>query len=461
MNAVIDALERTQPEQAADSVFSVRKQMFHAFCLALEEQRIPYVILAGYRGYPEHIDSDVDFMVSDADFLRLPDILNNPAKLAGARLVQLLKHETSACYYVLAAQVGEFIAYLHPDAAAAYRRNGRLWLRSESVLATRRQAPAGFWIPAAAVEFEYYFVKRVDKALVEPRHLEALAELLAEDTPGCQKKLTSLLPGKLAGQVEQAIQAKDIAWFAEHRKDLRETLRKAEIREGLLARLASWVGEQKRKLRRVLNPTGMVLAVLGPDGSGKTTVIEHLEREFLPAFRRVRRFHLRPHFGKGSSGTAVTDPHAQPPRGILASSMKVGMFIADYWLGWVKHVVPAKIRSSFIVFDRYYHDMLVDTRRYRLPEKFPLARWFKGLVPQPDLWIVLDARPELLVARKGEISLADAERLTVAYRNLCADLPNALLVDTSQPLDKTLADAVCAVRTYLEARTQTTMKNSA
>lgn len=93
--------------------------MFLAFCAALESHSIRYAILAGYQGYPDRINSDVDFMVSEADFARLPALLNDPENVAGARLVQILRHETSATYYVLAKQIGEHTAYLFPDAAAA------------------------------------------------------------------------------------------------------------------------------------------------------------------------------------------------------------------------------------------------------------------------------------------------------------------------------------------------------
>lgn len=457
MTLAIDFPEAKGPP-SGDAVSSARKNMFVAFCATLESHGIRYVILAGYRGYPDRIDSDVDFMVSEADFARLPALLNNPANVAGARLVQMLRHETSACYYVLARQVGEYLAYLHPDAAATYRRNGRLWLRSEAVLDTRRKSETGFWIPAAAVEFEYYFVKRIDKALVEARHLDALAALAAEDQAGCLAALQRLLPTHLQAAVMEAISRRDTAWFAEHRNKLKAALQQSLARETAGQRLRNLGNELLRKLRRILRPTGLVVAVLGPDGSGKTTIIEHLERELAPAFRRVRRFHLRPHFGAAPVGSAVTNPHGQSPRGRFASTLKVGMFLADYWFGWVKHVLPAKVRSSFIVFDRYYHDMLVDTKRYRIPGDFSAARWFAPLIPQPDLWLILSARPELLVERKGEISLGAAQQLTTAYQNLARKLPGAAVIDTSQPLDHTLAEAVGAVRRQLEAHAQETLK---
>lgn len=438
---------------SAGHIDVVRKQMFLDFCAALESHGMPYVILSGYQGYPDRIDSDIDFMVSEADFRRLPALFNKVGIVPGARLVQLLQHETSACYYVLAQQTSYRVAYLHPDSAASYRRKGRLWLRSDSVLATRRKAPAGFWIPAATVEFEYYFVKRVDKALVESRHLDQLAALKAEDPAGCRGVLARLVPEPILDALGNAIAARDVEWFAQNRHALRCALARNDSTESFGERLASRGREWLRRLRRILRPTGLVIAVLGPDGSGKTTVIEHLERELAPAFRRVIRYHLRPHFGTASSGTTVTDPHAQKARGHLASAAKVGLFILDYWVGWLRWVYPAKVRSGLVVFDRYYHDMLVDPARYRLPRGSFLPRGLAPLVPRPDIWLVLHAPPELLVARKGEITLEAARVLSQGYERLALQL-GANLIDTGRGLDETLAEVVKVPLDYLAARAQ-------
>jgi thymidylate kinase len=443
----------------APDLEAVRKQMFLDFCAALEVHGIPYVILSGYQGYPDRIDSDIDFMVSEADFQRLPPLFNHPGTVPGARLVQVLQHETSACYYVLASQIGARIAYLHPDSAASYRRKGRLWLRSETVLATRRKAPAGFWIPAAAVEFEYYLVKRIDKQLVEDPHLRALAKLMSEDLPACRSVLARHFQPSIAREIEHAICRSDTEWFNNNRTTLRVALANSIPLEGLPARLRSRLANLRRLIHRVAQPTGLVIAVLGPDGSGKTTVIQHLEKEITPAFRRVHRFHLRPYFGKtGGITSPVTDPHSHPPRGRIASVLKAVLFFVDYWVSWVRLVYPSKIRSTLVIFDRYYHDMLIDPVRYRLPSACWLPRVLSGLVPQPDIWLILDAPAEMLVARKGEITLEAAQELTAKYRALANRLPNAVLVDTGGGLQDTLIAALDAANGCLAERIQRCIK---
>jgi thymidylate kinase len=453
MSAELSAMA-SQAGLSGETVQSTRSHMLLDFCRALDVQGIPYVILSGYQEYPTRIDSDVDFMVSEADFDRLPEAFLVPNFIAGARLVQRVSHRISGCRFDFAKPVGMRIAYLHPDAAACYREGTRLWLHPKQVLASRRLSQNGFWIPAPAVEFEYYFIKRIDKGSVEARHLQQFARLLTEDPAGCQDAMARLMPPHLAASILEAIAACDVPWFTRQGGQLRAALQATPPREGVLQRLWNRMNEWRRLAARFIRPTGLVIAVLGPDGCGKTTLIEHIEQELAPVFRRVRRFHLRPHFGRVSDSSPVTEPHAQKPRGWLASTMKVFLFLIDYWVGWLRWVYPAKVHSNLVIFDRYYHDMLVDPARYRLPRGFFLHRLLAGLVPKPDIWLVLHAPPEVLVARKGEITLEVARVLSEAYARLALPLRATTRIDTGRGLEETLAAAVSAPLDYLATRTK-------
>lgn len=437
-----------------DPVEVARRQMFLDLFASLEACGIRYVILAGYEGYPDRIDSDVDFMVSEEDFDRLPALLFDGEFLPGARLVQVLRHETSACYYVLARQIGQRMAYLHADAAANYRRRGRLWLESERVLSSRRRSAGGFWVPAPDVEFEYYLVKRIEKGLVGRVHLQRLSARFQEAPEACRIVLDRLFTGPLARAAAEAISGERVDWFARERMAMRAALAVSLHRERLSRRICARWRDVRRLWRRVRVPTGFVIAVLGSDGSGKTTIIGHLEREFAPAFRRVRRFHLRPRFGRALGHEPCADPHGRPPRGRAASLLKLAFFLVDYLLSWLALVIPMRARSSLVVFDRYYHDMLVDAARYRLPSGFGVPGRIASLIPKPDMWLVLHAPAADLLQRKREVTEGTLCALNDAYRELASRLPHCTVIETTGSLDATLERAVAVVRCALEVRTE-------
>lgn len=433
-----------------------RRTMFLDFCALLEGNGIRYVILSGHALYPDRIASDIDFLISEQDLTRITTLLCRTDAIPGARLLQILEHEISARYFVFAMQFGEHLAFLHPDAAASVRRGSRLRLTSERALSSRRWKAAGFWIPSAAIEFEYYLVKRVEKKEIQARHLSSLQALFHEDAAGCRSVLDGLLGKDRGDLVADYIDKGNIDWFTAHGPTmLNEWVRSAPQLETPAERLRNRVSEWGRVMRRVSRPTGLVIAVLGPDGSGKTTVLDHLASELAPAFRRVRRYHLRPHFGSTRPGAVVTDPHGQAPRGRVLSTAKMGLFLYDYLGGWARAIWPDSIRSTLVLFDRYFHDMLVDPARYRLSKGFPIARWIAPLIPKPDIWLVLTAPAPTLLARKSELTEAAAQSLDSAYRSLASSLPNAVLIDTSQPIAAVLEQAVRAACDHLEARMRT------
>lgn len=182
----------------------------------------------------------------------------------------------------------------------------------------------------------------------------------------------------------------------------------------------------------------MIVVLLGPDGSGKSSVIDGLQSQLSDAFSDIRILHLRPRLGRGTArtGPPVANPHSARAWNPVLSAVKLLYLLADYSTIYVwKWSLRSRRRSTLIIFDRYYHDLLVDPKRYRYGAPIWLARWIGYLVPRPDLWILLDASPEVVRNRKQEVTLEESRRQCKAYRELVRNLRNAEIVDVAPCLE--------------------------
>lgn len=195
------------------------------------------------------------------------------------------------------------------------------------------------------------------------------------------------------------------------------------------------------KFRRYLFPSGAMVAVLGVDGVGKSTVIEgivpvlqeathgaclvkHLRPGLLPPLSRLKG-ESRPQQGP------VVDPHGSMPSGTLGSLMRVGWLLADYVLGYWVGVRPfvAKQPAVFL-FDRYAYDMALDPRRFRIGLSPRVIAWFARLAPRPDLVICLHASSSVILGRKQELPEVEVRRQLAALRAFAARNSRAVLVST-------------------------------
>ncbi len=135
-------------------------------------------------------------------------------------------------------------------------------------------------------------------------------------------------------------------------------------------------------------------------------------------FRRKDYFHLKPIKQDSQVVIVVEDPHAKPSYSKSKSYIKLLYFIYQYNSGWIKNILKLKIKSSLIIFDRYYDDLLVDNKRYRYGGSLPMAKFARFFIPKPDIYFILTADPKVIYERKQEVPFEELERQVEAYRSL-------------------------------------------
>jgi thymidylate kinase len=433
---------------------NLRLSCLRALLDGLDRAGIAHCILGRVDGFDREIHSDVDILIRDVDLPRVPSVVAAAADTVGGQLVQVLRHEIGALYFVIAVGDQTGFAYLQPDFSGDYRQHGRLWLEAEGVLSRRIRHPLGFWVPAPADAFVYYLVKRIEKQDMRAEHLLHLRARFSDDPPACERLLNDRFGPDVTRAISRLLLQRDPAPSADSLRILRSRLRTATPLERWTGRARAAVGGFWRVVDRVRRPTGVVIGLLGPDGSGKSTLIEATSRLLAPAFRRIAYFHLRPGLLLRAKRGAepVTNPHHLPPRSVAGSIAKLLVLFAEYVLGAAIVIFPLRVRSTLVVFDRYFHDMLADSRRYRWNGPTWMVRTVGAIIPKPDLWLVLDAPAAVLQSRKPEVTPEESELQTRRYRELSKTLPNAFVIHAERPAVECAREAARIVLDFLEAR---------
>jgi len=188
------------------------------------------------------------------------------------------------------------------------------------------------------------------------------------------------------------------------------------------------------------------VALLGCDGSGKSAVISEVSAQFRAAGIPVICGHWRPVAlsGKPAESLAADDPHGKPPHSEVKSILKLGWLWFNWWLGWWRELRKGS-RDGLVLFDRFHGDLLIDPRRYRYGGAIWLASLASRLMPQPDLILFLDAPPEVLLARKQEVSCEALERSRERYLQFGKSRRQFLLIDVNRPLDDVVKDVISRI----------------
>ena len=94
---------------------------------------------------------------------------------------------------------------------------------------------------------------------------------------------------------------------------------------------------------------------------------------------------------------------------------------------------------------RVIDTLLIDPARYRYGGPGWVVRMLDAVVAEPDLWVLLDAPPEVLRARKPEFDLAETIRQRLGYCATIAGRRSVLVVDATQPLKQVVAQVEGAI----------------
>lgn len=178
---------------------------------------------------------------------------------------------------------------------------------------------------------------------------------------------------------------------------------------------------------------GFSIGFTGPDGSGKTTVIEMLLQRIAPVFGNAHKYyHFRPmlfgNLGEVAHSAGIKKevdrdfdkPHRGGKTGKINSLLRLAYYSIDYIIGYFLKIKTITRITRVVVFDRYFTDIICDSRRSRiyLSTKF-LYTWKKLFIPSLNYNILLTANSNTILARKRELDEEGIKTINDKIDYLC------------------------------------------
>jgi thymidylate kinase len=187
---------------------------------------------------------------------------------------------------------------------------------------------------------------------------------------------------------------------------------------------------------------GKVIVIAGPDGCGKSTVADAVERLLDPS--PVKRLHHRPAVlpMRTKHNGPVLEPHKHAPYHRWLATAKLMYLFLDYQLGWLLRIAPFTRRGGVVILERGWWDLLVDQARYRLFVPASLIGFLGHLLPRPTVTIVLTATPSVIMGRSCELPEQELFRQIEAWKTVPARAANPRFIDTDPSFEQVVRNVI-------------------
>jgi thymidylate kinase len=277
--------------------------------------------------------------------------------------------------------------------------------------------------------------------------------------------LKKLLGDKLGKKVSLDIDKKDFIKILNYSPSITYALKINVLKSKPLKSIKSALGFYFEKFNVIVlgfKKNSKVFAVIGPDGSGKSTFIDALINSLKFYYVQGEStvnfslYHHRPNIlpNLGAVGEKVgykeqdkdfTNPHRAKPAGKISSIFRMIYYWLDYIIGFYLLVGKDVRRRRFSIFDRYSYDFLVDPARIRLNLPFWIRNKFVKFMPHPKIVFYLEASPEVIFKRKQELHLDEIYRQNKIFKNLTSSHQRFVVLDSNRPVEHSVNEATSLI----------------
>ncbi len=197
----------------------------------------------------------------------------------------------------------------------------------------------------------------------------------------------------------------------------------------------------------------MIITIIGPDGSGKSTiaqvVMERLQAQGLAVRHYPFRFGVLPklsalRFWRGGwkKGTCFESEESYPIYDLSENPpLRTLIYMIWYGLDYLLGGLVLRLRNTFganhhvAVFARYFHDYYYQSNNRRLPNSIKKA--IEMFVPKPSFIFFLYRDPQDIHDGKPELPVCEIEKQQRVIREMLSSYPQFHEIDARSGVEET------------------------
>ena len=419
---------------------------------ALNKSGIEWMVLRNYEGLPdENRSKDIDLVIRKHDFSLVYGIVADALTADQFSIVSHSRFQYAWCFSFFNV-TGEYPCSIKIDLL-----DGFVWRGAKVVdfvdLYARKIQYADFFVPDPVYDGFMLWVKPLmTGGFVKGKYRPDILRTLIAYPHEFRSLLTSTFGKGLSQELWPLLERKDLEGTIKYQKRMCHAAWRIAFAKHPIDTIASTIDHFYKEIRRrSRRAPGSMIAIIGPDGSGKSTVIDLLQKELSRVLVKdtddVCILHFRPNIfpnlkkllgGKGyeEKNERFTSPHRARPAGRASSFLRLAYYWLDYLLGYWLRIRRRCIAGKVYIFDRYFYDFIVDPYRSRIKLPYWLRLLFLKMTPEPEEVFFLDCDTATIYNRKQELTRTEIERQLEGYRTLARKFPRFHIVDSRKPVEK-------------------------
>ncbi len=194
-----------------------------------------------------------------------------------------------------------------------------------------------------------------------------------------------------------------------------------------------------------MNKSSIIITLIGVDGSGKSTLIDKIKKNYSKKFNTIKYLHLKPYLYLFDKRTVIKNPHKKKLNSNFFNIIKLLFWLVEYK---IFYLIYSKKESQLIIFDRYVHDVLIDPIRYQISLSNKILKKIVNLFPEPDIWFILKAKPKTIFKRKNELSISEITRQNNLYTKIFQNKNKAVLINTNLSVEKNMKTIIKKINLF-------------